>query len=179
MTRWQTVYRWVGGVVGVVVLFVVLLLVFGREFGSKKLALGPTQRRINTVVDLGDDGATDCEHAELQRGDPAPQGALRSGSTACVLVGVVDGESLLRWFFLGRGTGQGTVRVPKPTQVGQTVVALSNGAVVPIGSTVTVRCSPDPNERFESWIARGLATAGYLDADGALVAIDCTTAENA
>lgn len=173
MTRWQTVYRWVGAVVAVGALFVLLLVVFGRGSGDSKLALGPAQRRINAVVDLGDDNATSCTHGELSSGDAAPQGALRPTSTACVLVGVVDGSNTLRWFFIGRGVGNGTVRVPRPVKVGNTVVALSNGAVVPIGSKVTVRCTADPNERFEARIADGLATAGYLDADGALVAIDC------
>ena len=45
------------------------------------------------------------------------------------------------------------------------------------GQDVQVRCSPDPNERFETWIARGLSTAGYLDAFGFLVAIDCEPPE--
>lgn len=172
MTRWQTVYRWIGAVLAVGALFALLLVIFGRGSGDSKLTLGPAQRRINAVVDLGDDGASSCVHDELSNGDAAPQGALRPDSTACVLVGVVDANTL-RWFFFGRGTGEGTVRVPRPVKVGQTVVALSNGAVVPIGNKVSVRCSADPNERFEAWIAEGRATAGYLDADGALVAIDC------
>jgi len=177
MTRWQTVYRWVGAVLAVAALFVLLVVIFGRGSRNDSLALGPAQRRINAVVDLGDDGATTCTYDELSTGDTAPQGVLRATSTACVLVGVVDGSNTLRWFFIGRGAGDGTVRVPKPVKVGHTVVALSNGAVVPIGSKVAVRCTADPNDRFEARIAQGLATAGYLDADGNLVAIDCADAE--
>ena len=89
------------------------------------------------------------------------------------VVGVVDSSKVLRWFFFGRGSGEGTVRVSRPVQVGPTVVALKNGAVVPIGDEVRVRCSPDPNERFEHWVAEGRATSGYLDATGTLVGIDC------
>lgn len=166
-------YRWVGAVVAVGVLFVVLVLVLGRNLTDTKQSIGPTQRRINLVADLGDDDATACEHDEIKRGMPAPPALLRRDSTACVVVGVVDDANSLRWFFIGRGSGTGSVRVPKPVQVGLTVVALSNGAVVPMADAVTVRCSPDPNERFETWVADGRATAGYLDGSGALVAIDC------
>ena len=173
MTLWKTVYRWVGAVLAVVVLFVVLVLVLGRNLTGTKQSIGPTQRRINRVADLGDDGATSCEHDEIKRGMPAPAALLRRDSTACVVVGVVDDANSLRWFFIGRGNGAGSVRVPKPVRVGLTVVALSNGAVVPMAESVAVRCSPDPNERFEAWVADGRATAGYLNEFGALVAIDC------
>ena len=149
MTRWQTVYRWLAAVGAVVVLAAVLVAVFGRNLGNKPLTLGPAQRRINVVIDLGDDGATSCQHPEIRSGDRAPEGALRTGSTACVVGGVVDSSKVLRWFFFGRGSGEGTVRVSRPVQVGPTVVALKNGAVVPIGDEVRVRCSPDPNERFD------------------------------
>ena len=173
MTRWQVVYRWTAAVLAVVALLVVLVLVFGGNFSRKNSSIGPTQRRVNLIADLGDDNVDSCVHDEIQRGSSAPKAGLREQSTACVVVGVVDSANTLGWFFLGRGAGNATVRVPKPVKVGLTVVALSNGAVVPIGSTVRVRCTPDPNARFETWIADGLATAGYLDASGALVAIDC------
>jgi len=173
VTLWKTVYRWVGAVLAVVALFVVLVLVLGRNLTDTKQSIGPTQRRINRVADLGDDGATACEHDEIKRGMPAPAALLRRDSTACVVVGVVDDAESLRWFFIGRGNGAGLVRVPKPVRVGLTVVALSNGAVVPMAKSVAVRCSPDPNERFEVWVADGRATAGYLNEFGALVAIDC------
>jgi len=173
VTLWKTVYRWVGAVLAVVVLFVVLVLVLGRNLTGTKQSIGPTQRRINRVADLGDDGATSCEHDEIKRGMPAPAALLRRDSTACVVVGVVDDANSLRWFFIGRGNGAGSVRVPKPVRVGLSVVALSNGAVVPMAESVAVRCSPDPNERFEAWVADGRATAGYLNEFGALVAIDC------
>ena len=144
MTLWKTVYRWVGAVLAVVVLFVVLVLVLGRNLTDTKQSIGPTQRRINLVADLGDDDATACEHDEIKRGMPAPAALLRRDSTACVVVGVVDDANSLRWFFIGRGNGAGSVRGP-----------------------------PDPNERFEAWVADGRATAGYLNEFGALVAIDC------
>jgi hypothetical protein len=177
MTRWQAVYRWVGAVLAVGLLLASLILLFGRGGDDGALTLGPAQRRINAIVDLGDDGAASCVHDELSNGEPAPQGTLRTTSTACVLVGVVDEADVLRWFFIGRGAGDGTVRVPRPVEVGQTVVALSNGAVVSIGERVAVRCSPDPNLRFETVIAEGLATAGYLDASGSLVAIGCDSGQ--
>lgn len=166
-------YRWIGAVSAVVALLVVLVLVLGRNLADTKPSIGPTQRRINLVADLGDDGATVCEHDEIKRGMSAPPALLRRDSTACVVVGVVDDANSLRWFFIGRGTGAGSVRVPKPVQVGLTVVALANGAVVPMADSVTVRCSPDPNARFEAWVAEDRATAGYLNELGALVAIDC------
>ena len=173
MTRWQVVYRWTAAVLAVAVLLVVLVFAFGRNFSRRSSSIGPTQRRINLIADLSDDSADSCSHEEIQSGAAAPKASLRDQSTACVVVGVVDAANTLGWFFLGRGAGNATVRVPKPVKVGLTVVALSNGAVVPIGSTVRVRCTPDPNARFETWIADGRATAGYLDATGALVAIDC------
>jgi hypothetical protein len=173
MTLWQTVYRWLGAVLAVAVLLILLILVFGKNFSQSSGSLGPTERRINLVADLGDDKSASCTHDEIERGSAAPRGPLRSTSTACVVVGVVDASNNLGWFFIGRATGAGTVRVPKPSRVGHRLVALSNGAVVPIGTTVAVRCTPDPNARFESWIAEGRVTAGYLDAAGALVAIDC------
>jgi hypothetical protein len=175
MTRWQSVYRWVGAVGAVGLLLALLAFGPGRHLGARGVHVAPAERRIDTVADLGDDGAADCTHAEIQRGDVAPTATLRPGSTACVLVGITGADRVLRWFFIGRGAGNGTVRVPKPVRVGHTLVTLTNGAAVPIGSTVAVRCSADPNERFESWIAQGKATAGYLDASGALVAIDCDT----
>ena len=79
MTRWQTVYRWLAAVGAVVVLAAVLVAVFGRNLGNKPLTLGPAQRRINVVIDLGDDGATSCQHPEIRSGDRAPEGALRTG----------------------------------------------------------------------------------------------------
>lgn len=176
MTRWQTVYRWVGAVVAVAALLVLLVVIFGRDSTKSALSLGPAQRRVNAVIDLGDDGAASCTGIEVSEGALPSQDSVRPGSTACVLVGVVDDANVLGWYFFGRGSGDGLVRVPPPVQVGQTVVALANGAVVPIGDQVSVRCTADPNERFEARIAQGLATAGYLDADGALVAIDCENA---
>lgn len=177
MTLWQTVYRWLGAVLAVAVLIVLLILVFGKNFSKSSNSLGPTERRINLIADLGDDDARSCTHDEIERGSAAPSEPLRATSTACVVVGVADSSNNLGWFFIGRATGAGTVRVPKPVRVGHRLVALSNGAVVPIGATVAVRCTPDPNARFETWIADGRATAGYLDATGALVAIDCDASQ--
>ena len=175
MNRTQAITRWLAAAVCVVVLGVVWYIGFGRRLNAPDPAVGATQRRIDTVVDLGDDGSTRCEHPEIERGVPAPSGALRVGSTACILLASVDAARSVRWFFFGRATGGGLIRVPRPVQVGRSLVALSNGAVVPIGPSVAVRCSPDPNERFESWISRGLTTAGYVDSTGALVAIDCAS----
>lgn len=177
MTRWQSVYRWTGAVLAVGVLAIVWYFTLGRSLDGSKASSGEAQRRINVVVDLGDDGARSCEYPEIERGAPVPVGALRADSTACVLVGTGDDDGTLRWFFFGRADGNGTVRVPRPANVGLTSVALANGAVVPIGGSVRVRCTADPNARFETFVADGSATAGYLDTSGALVAIDCELPE--
>lgn len=172
MTRWRALARWGAAMGAVAVVLVVLWVVLAGQLGGNSATLGPTERRINLVADLGDDGADSCD-PELRKGDPAPVAPLRPTSTACVVVGVKDSRGDLRWFFTGHGTGDGRVQVPKPTRSGVREVLLENGAVVPIGATVQVRCTPDPNERFETWVAAGLATQGYLDAYGFLVAIDC------
>jgi len=167
------VYRWIGAALAVAVLALVWYVTLGRSLGGSASSSGAAQRRVNVVVDLGDDDARSCEHPEIARGIPVPVGALRADSTACVLVGTGDDAGTLRWFFIGRADGNGRVRVPRPVSVGHTSVALSNGAVVPIGTPVSVRCTADPNARFETFVADGSATAGYLDMSGALVAIDC------
>lgn len=172
MTRWRALARWFAALGAVAVVLVVLWVALSDQLGGSAETLGPTERRINLVADLGDDGADNCD-VELRRGDPAPDAPLRKTSTACVVVGVADTRNDLRWFFMGRGAGDGTVQVPRPTRSGVREVLLENGAVVPIGAVVKVRCSPDPNERFETWVAQGLATQAYLDAYGFLVAIDC------
>lgn len=166
-------YRWVGAVLACGVLVLVWYLTLGRNLGGPPPSSGAAQRRVNVVVDLGDDDARSCEHPEIERGMPVPSGALRATSTACVLVGTGDSTGTLRWFFIGRADGNGLVRVPRPVNVGITSAALSNGAVVPIGASVGVRCTADPNARFEVVVAEQRATAGYLDASGALVAVDC------
>lgn len=166
-------YRWIGAVVAVGVLVLVWYLALGRNLGGSPASTGVAQRRINAVVDLGDDGARTCDHPEIERGIPVPTGALRADSTACVLVGVGDATGTLRWFFIGRADGSGRVRVPRPVSVGETTAALANGAVVALGASVAVRCTADPNARFEAFIAQDRATVGYLDSSGALVAIDC------
>jgi hypothetical protein len=176
MSPWRALLRWVGALVGVGLVVVLLWLLLRTKLTGDDAALGPTERRINVVVDIGDDDAPDCSNLGLRRGDPAPSRPLRRESTACVIVGVTDKAGHLRWFFVGRGVGDGTVHVPKPTRSGVREVLLENGAVVPIGPSIAVRCSADPNERFESWIAAGAATSAYLDAAGFLVAIDCDPA---
>lgn len=176
MNRWRVLVRWLGALVGVAALGAGLWLLLGDDLAGPGPALGPQERRINAVADLGDDGSTTCGGSGLRRGDPLPGGALRKTSTACVVVGVTDTRGDLRWFFFGRGAGDGTVVVPRPTRSGIREVLLENGAVVPVGRQVRVRCSADPNERFETWIARGLATGAYLDGFGFLVAIDCDAA---
>lgn len=174
MTRTQAIVRWLAAVASVIAIVFVLFAIFGTRFGSRRPAIGTTERRIDTVVDLGDDDATDCSHPELQRGTVVRSAPLRSTSTACVLVAAIDELKRLRWFFIGRGAGDGTVRVPAPELIGLRDVRLLNGAVVPIGETVRVSCSPDPNARFEVWVSSGKATAARLDGKGVLVAIDCT-----
>ena len=176
MTRAQAMLRWLAAVGSLLVLVLVLYAIFGNRFGSRTPSIGTTERRVDSIIDLGDDSATDCSHPELQRGSFVPAVPLRPRSTACVVVGAVDGSHRLRWFFIGRGAGDGTVRAPRPDLVGLRDVRLVNGAVVPIGSTVAVRCSPDPNARFETWVADGKATAAYLDASGTLVGVGCDPA---
>ena len=173
MSRWRVLIRWMGAVIAVGLLVLALRAALSDELGGPGPALGPTERRVNAVDDIGDDDAADCDDIGVRRGDPLPERPLRPTSTACIVVGVTDDSGDLRWFFVGRGAGDGTIQVPKPTRSGVREVLLENGAVVPIGPNVAVRCSADPNERFESWIARGLATGAYLDALGFLVAIDC------
>ena|SRR5436190_9872965 len=179
MSRWRVLVRWVAAVVGVGVLFMALALLLKDRLGSGTgEALGPRERRINTISDLGDDDAATCGASGIRRGEVLQVHPLRKESTACVVVGVTNEDDELRWFFMARATGQGTVAVPRPTRSGTREVLLENGAVVPIGANVAVRCSPDPNERFETWIARGLATTGYLDSLGFLVALDCELPES-
>jgi len=174
--RWRALTRWLAAVAAVAGLMVGLWVLLKDALAGPDPALGPTERQINAVADLGDDDAGDCGGTGLRRGDPLPDRPLRAASTACVVVGATDRAGDLRWFFLARGAGGGTVKVPRPTRSGVREVLLENGAVVPISDDVRVRCSPDPNARFETWIADGLATAAYLDGLGFLVAIDCDEA---
>ena len=157
----------------VLVLLFVLYAAYGKQFRHRTASIGTTERRVDAVVDLGDDGAKDCTHPELQRGSLLPAAEVRPKSTACVVVGSVDNLRRLKWFFIGHGAGDGTVRVPRPELIGLRDVRLVNGAVVPIGPQVGVRCTADPNARFESFVASGKATASFLDRAGVLVAIDC------
>jgi hypothetical protein len=173
VSRWRALLRWLGAVFAVALLVAGLVVLLSGELAGPGPALGPPERRVNTVSDLGVDDAPACTGTGVQRGEPLDERPLRPASTACVVVGVTDKNGDLRWFFIGRATGEGTVAAPRPTRSGTREVLLENGAVVPIGTNVRVRCSADPNERFETWIAKGLATAAYLDGLGFLVAIDC------
>jgi hypothetical protein len=175
MSHWRAMSRWVGAVAGVVVLAVVWWVAWGAHLGRSAHVAGVAAHQINVVADLGDDRAPDCSAVSVSRGEPAPSGALRPTSTACVVVGTADASGILRWYFMARGAGNGSVVAPRPVRVGLSTVTLANDAVVAIASSVTVRCTADPTARFEAFVADGLATAAYLDASGALVAIDCTT----
>ena len=176
VTRWQSVFRWTAAVIAVVVLSIVWYFSLGRNLTGSSPTSGAAQRRINLIADLGDDKVEQCEHPEIEEGSQAPETPLREQSTACVVVGVRDNGGRLRWFFIARATGNGAVRVPRPVRVGHTSATLSNGGVVALAPQVAVRCTPDPNARFEAYIADGRATAAYLNASGELVAIDCSDA---
>jgi hypothetical protein len=173
MSPWRTLGRWVAALLAVALLVLGLRFVLADRLTDERGDLGPPGRTINTIVDLGGDEATDCETVQVRRGDVLEPNRLRPDSRGCVVVGFADSKGRLGWFFVGRAVGDGQVVGPKPTRSGVNDVLLDNGAIVPIGDSVRVRCSPDPNERFEVWIARGQATAAYLDASGRLVGIDC------
>jgi hypothetical protein len=178
VTRWQAVYRWIGAVVALGVLVGLWYLAFGRDGGGDSSLSGEEQsRRIDVVVDLGTPADSGCSVDSVEVGAVDLDAALTEASTGCVLVGSRSDDGALGWFFVGRATGNGTVRVPRPVEVGQTRAALSNGAVVLLGDDVRVRCTADPNARYEIWIAEGLATAGYLDPQGRLVGIDCSESQ--
>lgn len=174
MTRWQAVYRWIGALLALALLAGAWYAVFGRHLGDDDpLVAEAARRQIDVVVDLGERTSDECSVGSVQLATVDLDRRLGDTSTACVLLGARSGDGAVDWFFVGRATGNGTVRVPRPAEVGQTRAALVNGAVVSLAAHVRVRCTADPNARFETWIAEGLATAGYLDADARLVAIDC------
>jgi hypothetical protein len=178
VTRWQAVYRWIGAVLALALLAGAWYLVFGRNLGNDNSLVGETARRqIDVVADLGARSAEECSVDRVDISAVDLDQRLGDTSTSCVLLGARGVDGGIEWFFVGRATGTGTVRVPRPAEVGQTRAALVNGAVVSLSTTVRVRCTADPNARFETWIADGLATAGYLDADARLVAIDCREPE--
>lgn len=159
---------------GVVVLVGAWFLVFGRNLGDDTpLASNGATRLIDVVAPLGADGAQECSADGVDPNAIDRVAPLAESFSGCVLVGSRSDDGSIDWFFVGRANGSGIVRVPRPVEVGQTRAALNNGAVVTLAPEVRVRCTADPNARFEAWIADGRATAGYLDAEGRLVAIDC------
>lgn len=175
MTRWQAVYRWIGAVLAVVLLAALWFVGFGRNLGKDDSLVGDGGNRlIDVVAELARSGTEGCSLNGVDTAALDLDARLSDAFTGCALVGSRSNTGALEWFFAGRAAGDGTVRVPRPVEVGQTRAALSNGAIVVLAPEVRVRCTADPNARFEIWIADGLATAGYLDPDGRLVAIDCT-----